>query len=669
MISSALYRFFGMVQISSVGVLPLSIWTQYFGLGQRPIRRILLAACVAALTILAYLPALNGEFLWDDYDNIVQREVIQAPDGLVRIWTDLRSTQQYYPLTHSVFWLLYQLFGEWTLPYHLLNLALHLTASWLVFRLLEHLRIGGAGIAAGLFALSPLHVESVAWITELKNTLSAPLALAAAWLLLSDQKSRADAWQPGELNGATGGGSPSTRPGARYFGVLGLFVLALLAKTSVSVAAVALLLCSLWQDRNTRPHLARQLAMRRVVEVVPLLVLGLAAGSLTAWLEVEGVNAHGAAFEQGAGERILRAGRILLFYPTLLLSPVGHSFVYPRWHVAVYDPVSWAYALLAFGVVATSIAWARARRNDAIPLAVACYGVLLFPALGFFNVAFMRWTFVQDHFCYLASVPLVALVGAALSRLADSYPKIAGSFVTVGVLGLAAGSAGHAVHFATYDGLFEHATKRAPHSSLANYNLGVRYQQQGRTDEAIERFRRALVGQPDMAAAHANLAIALHRLGRYDEAARGLQRAIELEPLDVGRRTNYALVLDDANEHREAAVQYRAALRLDPDSIRLQRRLAWLLATSTDANVRDGREAVHLADRACSRTEKMLPRCLSTLAAAQAEAGSFDLAAQTAARASELARTAGDEEAAASYEAMRVLFARGETIAAARGSR
>ena len=145
-------------------------------------RKFLLAAAWLALavaTFLAYQPAWRGGLVWDD-DAHVTRPELRSAQGLWRIWSDLGATQQYYPLLHSAFWVEHKLWGDATLGYHLVNIALHVLAAFLVWVILRRLAIGGAFLAAAIFALHPVHVESVAWITELKNTLSAVFYLGAA---------------------------------------------------------------------------------------------------------------------------------------------------------------------------------------------------------------------------------------------------------------------------------------------------------------------------------------------------------------------------------------------------------------------------------------------------------------------------------------------------------
>ena len=177
------------------------------------------------VTLVAYYPAWHGGLLWDD-DAHITRVDLRSFEGLWRIWFDVGATQQYYPVTHSAFWVLYRLFGDATLGYHLVNISLHATSAFLFAVILRRLAVPGAVLAAFIFALHPVHVESVAWITELKNTLSGVFYLGAALAYL-----RFDA----------------DRRRQSYALALVLFALALLSKTVTATLPAALLVVFWWQ--------------------------------------------------------------------------------------------------------------------------------------------------------------------------------------------------------------------------------------------------------------------------------------------------------------------------------------------------------------------------------------------------------------------------------------
>jgi hypothetical protein len=339
---------------------------------------------LAVLAFAAYQPAWHGGFLWDD-DAHVTRPELQSAHGLWRIWFDLESTQQYYPLTHTVFWVEQQFFGYAPLGYHLVNIGLHALNACLLLLLLRWLAVPGAFLAAVLFALHPVMVESVAWITELKNTLSGAFYLGAALCYL-----RFDV----------------TRRRSSYGAALTLFVLALLSKTVTATLPCALLVV-LWWRRG------RLVWRQDWVPLLPFLVLGVAAGSLTAWVERSLIGAEGAEFNLTLAERCLVAGHAFWFYLGKLVWPENLIFIYPRWEL--HPEEWWSYVYPAGALLMLAGAWGLRRRWRAPLAGLLYFSGTLVPVLGFFNVYPFRFSFVADHFQCLASLGLLVPVSAALA--------------------------------------------------------------------------------------------------------------------------------------------------------------------------------------------------------------------------------------------------------------
>src|SRR6188472_1591199 len=190
---------------------------------------------LAVVTILAYQPAWHGGVLWDDEPHIGGPE-LRTPDGLRRIWFVPRTTQQYYPLLHTSYWLQQRLWGDSTTGYHIVNLLLHIGCVVLVLKILRRLRIPGAELAAVIFALHPVNVETVAWIAERKNALSGIFALAATLSYLKFDESR-----DGEKDG------PQGRGYRNYALAIGLFLLGLLSKTAIVTLPLAWLVIFWWK--------------------------------------------------------------------------------------------------------------------------------------------------------------------------------------------------------------------------------------------------------------------------------------------------------------------------------------------------------------------------------------------------------------------------------------
>ncbi len=336
------------------------------------------AVLLLVSVVFAYFPVLRGGFLWDD-DAHVTKLALRSLHGLGRIWFELGATQQYYPVLHSAFWIEHRLWGDAVLGYHLTNLAFHATAAWLLVLVLRRLDFPAPWLAALIFALHPVGVESVAWISEQKNTLSAAFYLGAALLYLHFDETRRQRW---------------------YFLSLGLFVLALLTKR-VTASLPAALLVVFWWRRG-------RLEWRRDVQpLVPWLAIGAASGLFTAWVEQRFIGAEGADFSFTAVQRVLLAGRVIVFYLSKLIWPVNLMFIYPRWSVEVAS--AWQYVFPVGSVIflAALVYYAKKRRG---PLAgFLFFAGTLFPVLGFVNVYPFVFSFVADHFQYLASLGIIVL--------------------------------------------------------------------------------------------------------------------------------------------------------------------------------------------------------------------------------------------------------------------
>src|SRR5437773_7114811 len=342
---------------------------------------------LAVVTMLAYQPAWHGGLLWDDNANIASPE-LRSLDGLRRIWFEPRATQQYYPLLYSSSWLQQRLWGDSPTGYHLVNLLLHIGCVVLVLKILRLLRIPGAALAAILFALHPVNVETVAWITDRKNTLSGVFGLAATlWYLKFDE----------------------SRSGRSYALALGLFLLGLLSKTAIVTLPLALPVI-FWWKRGA-------ISWRRdVVPVIPFLVLSAAAGLMTSWVEYGNIAYRARALDLSLVERCLIAGRAFWFQFRNLFWPSNLMFVYPRWNINA--AVWWQY-LFPIAVVALLLILWTLRRWSRAPLAgVLVYIFLLLPSLGFLNIFFFIYSFVADHWQYLACLGIITPCASGIVLLA-----------------------------------------------------------------------------------------------------------------------------------------------------------------------------------------------------------------------------------------------------------
>lgn len=506
------------------------------------------AAGLVALVLVAYGSAWLAGFVWDDDDYVTANVTLRSLDGLRRIWLEPGAVPQYYPLTFTTLWIEHQLWGLWPAGYHGTNVLLHAACAVLAWRVLAELRVPGAWIGAALFAVHPVHVESVVWITERKNVLSGALGLGAALL-----------WLRWAL-------APPDRAASRDGLIaLALFVGALLAKAVVATLPVVLLALVWWRrGRVERRHL---------VSLAPWLVAAVASGLMTSWMEQTHVGARGAPWESTFVERTLIAGRALWFYVASLAWPAHLTFIYPRW--VVDTSVWWQWLFPAAALVAAASLWLLRGRIGTGPFVAALvFAVTVGPALGFVAVYPHRYSFVADHFQYLASLAPLALAASALALLGRTAFPVAG--VVLAVLALLTWRQGLAYRDA--ETLWLDTIAKNPGAEMAFVNLGILQQESGRLDEAVASFDRALLLDPAAADVHRNRGNALAAQGRYDAALESFATALRLEPSDARAHNSRANTLAAADRRTEAIAEYQAALALDPDYADAYGNLANVLA-------------------------------------------------------------------------------------------
>lgn len=506
-----------------------------------PIDRSLLWVYAALLltTLVIYAPVWHGGPLWDD-DAHLTRVDLRSLSGLWRIWFDVGATQQYYPIAHSAFWFMHALWGDATLGYHLVNIVLHATSAWLIVVLLQRLKVPGAILAGLLFAVHPVHVESVAWMTELKNTLSGVLYLLAAHAYLRfdvDRQSR------------------------NYAIALALFVCALLTKSVTASLPAALLVVFWWQRGRLRWQ-------QDATPLLPFFATGIAAGLFTAWVERTQIGAEGAAFQLSLVDRGVIAGHAIWFYLAKLFWPADLIFVYPRWPMPA-PAAQLLYPLAAAALVAG--AWALRSRARGPVAALLFFAGTLVPALGFVNVYPFIYSFVADHFQYLASVGVIALVAsgwtiAARRWMAEPQALVAAAVVVC--VPLAGLTFQQSRQYADAETLYKTTLARNPGAWMAHINLGYVYLKQQRSELAIAETREALRIKPDLPQAQNNLGTALLDLGRVDEAVAAFREANRMKPADAEAARNLALALQRSGDAQQDQGDVAAAIQTYTESIR-----------------------------------------------------------------------------------------------------
>jgi tetratricopeptide (TPR) repeat protein len=541
------------------------------------------AAGIVLLTLIAYLPALRAGWIWDDDYYVTNNVNLRSAGGLGNIWTKFGlsegGTPQYYPVTHTTFWIEHQLWGLRPGGYHLVNILLHATNAVLLWLILRRLDVPGAWVAAAIFAVHPVHVESVAWVTERKNVLSGLFYLSALYLYLP-------------LAGFANQQLRIRDPRFRYAIVLVLFVLALLSK-SVTASLPAAILLIIWWKRG-------QIVWCDVLPLIPMFALGIAMGLFTSYMERTHVGAQGAEWNLSIADRFLIAGRAAWFYAMKLIAPVRLSFIYPRWEIQPSQAWQWIFPLAGVALVAT--AWAlRNRVGRALLVAILFFGGTLLPALGFVNLLPMRYSFVADHFQYLASIGLIVLIVAAIAaRLRDRGKPIAVAvLIVLGVMTFRRTFVYEDLHTLWADTIERNPTGWMPRTNLAKLltqegkfdaaqvqlaeayrhnpeqaevlnNLGFLAERGGRTDEAIALYRR-VADRPEI---HASVrALALTNLGRLmdvrgnaDEAKRLYEQTVAVAPKYAPAHLLLGVALAKRGDMPAARQSFRRAAELDPAS-------------------------------------------------------------------------------------------------------
>ena len=655
-------------------------WRPAMGFGKR---NWIFALLLVAAVIIAYQPAWHGGFIWDDDAYVTGNNLLWSSNGLKRIWFSFDSPSQYFPLTYTVLRLEYSLWGLHSTGYHWVNILLHAANALLLWQLLRKLNIPGAWLGAAVWALHPVQVESVAWITELKNVLMCFFFLLAllAWVEFVD-------------------GKPE-RKWFYYALAIIYYALSLFSKTTACTLPAALLLI-LWLKNCP-------LNVRRWTEIVPFVALGFGMGLLTIWWERFHQGTQGASFAMGIPDRLLLMSRAIWFYAGKLLWPVNLNFSYPRWNISVTDP--WAYFWPAL-TIGSGLLIYHVRRyvGRSVEVGVLFFVSTLVPVSGAIMLYTFLYSFVADHYQYVASIGLIALAVAGMCIALRAKEKILAPVTGIGLALLLAfltwrqcgmyadietlwriTCARNPGSWMAHNNLgntlrqegkpdeaiaqYQEVLRLKPKSAEAHYNIGMALMLKGKVDDAISQYRQALqldpnysdayvnLGsallhegtlddamaqylaavkiRPDDAVAHYNLGTVLFRQGKVDEAIAHLERAVQIKPDYSDAQSNLGSALLREGRLGKAAAHFQEALQSNPENAQACDGMAWLLATVSDISLRDGKRAVELAQHANQLAKGQNPLFLRTLAAANAQLRQFDEAIQNAQAAIELAQTSG----------------------------
>ena len=532
------------------------------------------ALAVAALCLLvavSYFPALSAGFVWDDEAMLPHATPLHTWSGLAQIWFAPRALlpheAHYWPLLYTTFWLEHKLWGLEPFGYHLVNLLLHTGVVLLLWRLLRRLGVPGAWFAAAVFAVHPLHVESVAWVIGRKDILATVFYLAAVLAYIRFVEMPRGRRREGP-----------------YLLAVALFVLGLLSKSIAITLPAALLLWHWW--RHGRVTMAD---FRRTLPFF-LVGLGIALADYAYYDSIEPIS-----FAYTPLERGLIAARALAFYAGKLLWPTGLTGIYPRWEPGIGDVLAWGSAAGCATVVA--VLWCCRRQFGRGPLAgVLFFAVVLSPVLGFVDFGYMQFSFVADRYQYLAGVGLIAVAagaaGRACQRSLGALPahRTRPARLAIGVAGAAilavAGilTWNQAGLYRDAGTFFTHVIAHNPQARSAHNNLGNYLRAEGRYAEAHAAFQTALALRPDDPDLLSNIGVLLQKQGRHEEAMARYREALRLKPQHKNANKNLAGVLvktgtllSKQGRPAEATARYREALRLNPQHLKAMRNLAVVL--------------------------------------------------------------------------------------------
>jgi tetratricopeptide (TPR) repeat protein len=576
------------------------------------------ALLLIGLTLIAYLPALHNGFIWDDDAWLMKNQTLFGWSGLQELWFNPFALQQYYPITGTAFWIEYQLWRFIPFGYHTVNVLLHGLNAVLFALVLRKLRLPAPWFAAAIFAVHPVMVESVAWITEIKNTLSTVFFLGSVLTYLRfenlEERETPRKW--------------------KWFGFsLALFLCALLSKSVTCTLPVVLAILIWW--KRPQPRLAD------FIPLVPFFFLAIPLALLTAWLEAHHVGAIGPEWTLNGMQRVTLAGRVICFYFAKLVWPSNLAFIYPRWRLEN----AWSLLFSATVLGGLTLLLTLRRRIGKGPfVAVAAFIITLGPLLGFMNCYAFQFSYVADHWQYLASLCLISLAGTIGGRLhlTNRSTRLVVLGVPIVVLGLLTWR--QCPIYRSAETLWRDTLAKNPDCWLAHHNLGVLLQTQNRFSEAEANFRSALQLRSDYYEAENNLGESLMMRDRLNEAGEHIDRSIALNPGYAASRWSRALLYARQRKKEEAYAIVQDGLSQPSVYLDGLNTFARFLATTEDSNVRDPRTAEVLARRGCELTHYFNPYFLDTLAVACAAQGRYLEARQLASRALTIASSLENDQ-------------------------
>jgi tetratricopeptide (TPR) repeat protein len=523
----------------------------FSSLNSKQIQILLIVLVLGLAVLITYYPAINAGYIWDDDLHVTNNTSLHSWQGLQDIWIKIGATPQYYPMVFSSFWIEYQFWELNPIGFHINNILLHLLNSLLLWRLLSFLGVRGALLASAIFALHPVHVESVAWISERKNVLSGFFYLSSIliylrYFIFSTSPHTKKTW-------------------FFYLSSLTLFLFALLSKTVTCSLPATLLLILWWKGVKINK--------RVLASLVPFFLLAMVMGIITIWMEHNVVGASGNEWQFSFLERFVIAGWAVWFYIGKLIIPISLTFIYPQFAISgsvwqFYLPVSLLFLIL--------VLWFYRKKIGKGPLVCLLFFTgTLFPALGFIDFYPMRYSFVADHFQYLASIGPITFIAVIISEVTtdniklfnkDVLSRISKCIISVLLILLITLSWKQAHIYENTITLWEDTIKKNSGAWIAHNNLGSEHTLLGNYDIAIYHYLQAIQLIPQNIAAYNNIGYALNKIGMYGDAIYWLKLGYDIDEEDFHSNNNLGMVYMNLEDLKQANYYYYKALEIFPNS-------------------------------------------------------------------------------------------------------
>lgn len=495
---------------------------------------------------IAHFPATQAGYIWDDDCQLYNNPRILNPGGLCKIWFSREATD-YWPLTSTSFWIEWRLWGgdpSNTTPYHVTNILLHAASAIFLWRILLRLGLGHLGAFLGglLFAVHPITVPSVAWISERKNVLSMAFYLLSIWAYLRFDDDRRPRW---------------------YVLALSAGLAALLAKTSVVALPIVLLLLIWWNHSK--------LTWQDLLRTAPFFLFSLVLGLVTLWFHKHNSIAGAEVRPEHIASRIASVGWAFWFYVYKLVMPVRMGMIYPRWEIDGGRLLS--YVPLALMLASFAALWSLRYLWGRGPLvAWATFAIVLSPILGLLDMAYAQYSLVADHLQYPGIPGIMALIGGGLAATISWARGTHRQGLTAGVAGITVAivlvltglSWRHAQTFRDKIAFWSQNIAINDQAWGAYFNRGIAFGENGDYAQAVQDYTRCIELRPAYAEAYYSRSLAYYIVGNYPLALDDANKAAELkpnEPLVYSTRGTAYMGLGDLPQ---AIENYTKAIELNP---------------------------------------------------------------------------------------------------------